>query len=307
MSALSPQVHELARRQHGMLSTEQLTSLGVSPGRRRRLLGSGQFVRVHTTVFRFAAAPDTFEGRCVAACLADPTVVISGASAGRLRWLRGMPDGPVHAMTVRRKLDLEGVVVHRTNQLHPDYDVEHRADGIRLLNVPRLIFDLARFLDDLGLESVIEQVLHRNMTNVPRLLATGRRLSKMGRDGTTRFARVLAKRPRWLKPKQSDHEVRVLAALRTAGVELIPQQRVELLDGTVVHLDGGDPVRRFGVEVDHVTWHGGRLAGQYDKWRDRQLRRVGWYVARVTDDDLDQDFEGIIQELVELYHRSDLA
>ena len=96
----------------------------------------------HPTVFRFAAAPDTFEGRCVAACLADSTVVvISGATAGRLRRLRGMPDGPVHAMTVRRKLDLGGVVVHRTNQLHPDYDVEHRADGIRLLNVPRLIFD----------------------------------------------------------------------------------------------------------------------------------------------------------------------
>jgi very-short-patch-repair endonuclease len=307
VSTLSPQVHELARRQHGMIASEQLTALGVSPGRRRRLLGSGVFIRVHPAVFRFAAVPDTFEGRCAAACLADSTVVISGVTAGRLRRLRGMPDGPIHAMTVRRKLDLDGVVIHRTNQLHPDYDVEHRSDGIRLLKVPRLIFDLARFLDDVGLESVIEQVLHRNMTNVPRLFATGRRLSRMGRDGTTRFARVLGKRPRWMKPKQSDHEVRVLAALRAAGVELIAQQRVELLDGTVVHLDGGDPLRRFGVEVDHITWHGGRLAGQYDKWRDRQLHRVGWYAPRVTDEDLDGDFEGIIQELVELYHARDLA
>jgi hypothetical protein len=290
-----------------MISTEQLNSCGVSPGRRRRLLESGVFIRAHPTVFRFAAAPDTFEGRCVAACLADSSVAISGVTAGRLRRLRGMPDGLIHAMTVRRQLDLDGVVVHRTNQLHPGYDVEHRSDGIRVLEVPRLVFDLARFLDDVDLESVIEQVLHRNMTNVPRLLATGRRLGKMGRDGTTRFARVLGGRPRWMKPKQSDHEVRVLGALRAAGVELVPQQRVELLDGTVVHLDGGDPLRRFGVEVDHVTWHGGRLSGQYDKWRDRQLHRIGWYAPRVTDEDLDTNFDGVIRELVELYHGRDPA
>ena len=57
-----------------------------------------------------------------------------------------------------------------------------------------------------------------------------------------------------------------------------------------LHLDGADRGRRFGVEVDHVTWHGGRLAAQRDKWRDRQLMRIDWVVARVTDEDLQQRF-----------------
>lgn len=36
--------------------------------------------------------------------------------------------------------------------------------------------------------------------------------------------------------------------------------------------------------------------------RDRGLRRLGWQVDRVTDQELTDDFDGTIAELVELYH-----
>ncbi|MGH2478010.1 MAG: hypothetical protein ACRDIL_22415, partial [Candidatus Limnocylindrales bacterium] len=55
------------------------------------------------------------------------------------------------------------------------------------------------------------------------------------------------------------------------------------------------------VEVDHVTWHGGRLDSQADKWRDRQLLRIGWIVARVTDEDLRLRFGSAVSELVEIH------
>ncbi len=60
---------------------------------------------------------------------------------------------------------------------------------------------------------------------------------------------------------------------------------------------------RFGVEVDHVTWHGGRLAAQRDKWRDRQLMRIDWVVVRVTDEDLEQRFNSTVADLVEIHRR----
>ena len=49
-----------------------------------------------------------------------------------------------------------------------------------------------------------------------------------------------------------------------------------------------EPTFKLAVEVDHVTWHGGRLDAQRDKLRDRELTRLGWTVVRVTDEDIDR-------------------
>jgi very-short-patch-repair endonuclease len=57
---------------------------------------------------------------------------------------------------------------------------------------------------------------------------------------------------------------------------------------------------KWAVEIDHVTWHGGRIDAQDDKARDRALRRIGWQVDRVTDEDVRLRFEATIDELVEL-------
>ena len=77
---------------------------------------------------------------------------------------------------------------------------------------------------------------------------------------------------------------------------LEPQVRVDLGGGIRLVLDFADPTVRFGVEVDHVTWHGGRVAAQRDKWRDRQLMRIDWVVVRVTDEDLGHQFNSTVAE-----------
>lgn len=301
MFHMPTEVVTYGRTQHGLVTTPQLIEAGVSHYSRRRLVATGAVLEVHRNVYRFATAPDTLEQRCLAACLAVPDLAISGTCAGRLWQLRRMSSGPVHVMVKQRALDLDEVIVHRTNRLDPSLDVVTRADGIRVLSVPRLVFDLARFLDDDDLESVLEQVLHRRLADLAALFAASRRLRMIGRNGSARFGRVLARRPAWMKPAQSDHELRLLRALRRRGVELDPQHPVQLPDGSTVHLDGADPARRFGVEVDHITWHGGRLVGDYDKWRDRQLARIGWTVPRVPDSAIDRDLERTAAELAEIY------
>lgn len=301
MSDLPVTALALIQQQHGAVSSEQLADCGVTVWCKRRLVRAGTLLEVHRGVYRHAASPDSLEQRCALVCLADPDLVISGPTAGRLLELRRMPVGPVHAMVLRRKVELEDVIVHRTTSLDPERDVVRRSDGIRLLAPRRLVFDFARFLDDADFESVVEQLLDRRLSNVPTMFATGRRLKKSGRDGSARFTRVLWQRPSWVKPKHSDLEVKLLQALQSAGVALQAQCAVHLPDQSVVHLDGGDPTRRFGVEVDHVTWHGGRIASQYDKWRDRQLALMGWLVPRVTDEDLRRRFNETVAELVELH------
>ena len=95
----------------------------------------------------------------------------------------------------------------------------------------------------------------------------------------------------------------MLNALRKRGVgPLVQQFAVRLPNGALIHPDGADPSVEWAVEVDHVTWHGGRFDAQRDKGRDRNARRIGWQVDRVTDLELAETSTRAIDELVELWH-----
>src|SRR6476469_3902078 len=88
--------------------------------------------------------------------------------------------------------------------------------------------------------------------------------------------------------------------MRRRGFDLETQVPVLLDNGREVHLDLAIPPLKFGIEVDHVTWHGGRLETQRDKVRDRELMRLGWTVPRVTDEDLSRRLDQTVQQLVDI-------
>ena len=91
----------------------------------------------------------------------------------------------------------------------------------------------------------------------------------------------------------------------TLGINAAMRKQVPVLldSGQQVRIDLAEPELKFGVEVDHVTWHGGRLDSQNDKARDRALARLGWTIVRVTDADVRVRFHETIAELVEIVDR----
>lgn len=300
MSDLPRPLNAIARAQRGLLTIDQLTAHAVSARRRKRLLDEGVLVPLQRGIYRLATHEVSFEQRCLAARLAAPDAVISGPTAGRLYGLRKCSTDDVHVIA-RRAIDLPDVVAHRTDFLR---DVDVTEMGLfRVLRPARLICDLSAYLSDADLESVIEQVLDRRMASMPLIRSVARLFAASGRTGTRRLVRVLDSRSDWLRPADSDLELRVDRALRARGIELVRQFRVELDGGAVVHLDLADPEVRFGIEIDHVSWHGARLDAQYDKARDRALTRIGWTVVRVTDADIRLRFDSTISDLVDIARR----
>jgi very-short-patch-repair endonuclease len=274
-----------------------LDRTAVSRRTRAAALDSGLLSKVHRNVYRLTSHEETFEQRCVAACLAAPDAALSGPTGGRLMGLRKVWTNDVHVIA-RRTVLLADVVAHRTTFLTPA-DV-HERGPLRLLRPARLVCDLASFLDDDDLESVIEQVLDRRMAQLSTIRELAHSFVRSGRDGSARLARVLDSRPNWRRPVDSDLELCLLRALRRRGLDVVPQFAVVLDSGREVRIDLAAPATKFGIEVDHVTWHGGRLDTQRDKIRDRELMRLGWTIARVTDEDVSRRLEATAQQLMDI-------
>jgi very-short-patch-repair endonuclease len=53
----------------------------------------------------------------------------------------------------------------------------------------------------------------------------------------------------------------------------------------------------FFIEVDHLSWHGGRHETAYDRDRDLRVRASGYDVERVTDAAIDGDLEATVDRL----------
>lgn len=301
MPQFSPTLAAHIAGTHGIVTVEQLLADGIAIDGVRRLVSAGTLVACHERVYRVATSPDTFESRCTAACAADPALIVTAAAGARLWQFRHVwrPEYPIVLASHGAHPVGGPVVVRRTGVLdHTDWLL--RPDGIRVATPPRTWFDCARDVDDERFERLTEWVLDKHAT-VPTLWAMRRRMAGRGRRGLARVNRVLSKRAAWQKPADSGLELRVVNALERGGIrDLVRQHAIKLPDGVTIHADAAIPRIRWALEVDHVTWHGGRLDAQRDKARDRQLRRLGWQVDRVTDVDVDEHFRATIDELVEL-------
>src|SRR6202000_1287974 len=78
---------ELATRQHGVVSTGQLSALGYTRSSVSKASGVGRLPRVHRGVYVVGHQRLTWHGRCMAAVLAASPSVASHWSAG---WLWGL-------------------------------------------------------------------------------------------------------------------------------------------------------------------------------------------------------------------------
>jgi very-short-patch-repair endonuclease len=304
--SLNPSVTAWLRSHHGAVTWTDLDRLGVSRHQINRLLRDGVLISHVRGVYRLAGAPRTPEQAAALACASGPDVVVSHISAGREWGFRRLgPDSGLHVVIAgpNHRL-LPDVVVHRSHRVDP-VDVVDRGDGIRFTSPPRTVFDLASILSDEQLESIIEQVLHDGRATIPTLIATAGRLRQRGRNGSARFGRVLWSRPAWMKPVESDLELQVERAIVEAGLPRpVRQHVVRLPNGEQFRLDFYWPAECEALEVDHVTWHGGKADLTADKRRDRLLRQLGIHTTRISDDDARQRMPAIVSELRAILDRS---
>jgi hypothetical protein len=274
--SLELNVAELAARQQGVVTHQELMALGFSRPAIQRRVGSGRLHRLHKGVYAVGHSKVSEAGRWLAAVLAcEPDAILSHYSAAALWGIRRSNRRLIDVTALQRNhVKRPGIALHLVRGLHPDDRTS--VDGIPITSVARTLLDLAGVVREDALARALEQAERLRLFDlraVDPLIARSR-----GRRGVRALREALLF-CRDLPPMtRSELERRFLDLCRDAGLPL-PAMNVWVIDQEV---DALWAEQRLVVELDSRTFHQTRAAFERDRRRDAALQLGGYRVLRVT-------------------------
>jgi very-short-patch-repair endonuclease len=277
---------ELATRQHGVVSTRQLKTLGYGRNSASKANRVGRLRRIHRGVYAVGYEPLTWEGRCMAAVLAARPAVASHLSAGWLwGFLRGRP-GTIHVTAPTSGRAKRVFVVHFAALASQDLT---EAKDIPVTNVARTKLDLAAMLSMSRLVRVLERSEERGVFDLGALNDLLART--VGHPGHGRLHAALAiYRDQDPAFERSKLERRFRRLVKKAGLPA-PSMNLDVLGYEV---DAYWEPERFVVELDVYETHGSHAAFESDRLRQEDLKLKGVEMIRVTGPRLDREPEAIV-------------
>jgi hypothetical protein len=279
---------ELAKKQHGVVSIEQLRGLGYSQETIRHAIKAGRLHPVCHGVYGVGHAGVSRQGQCLAAVLScGDGALLSHRSAA---WLWGLtkrwqPTIEVTAVSPRRTR--ESIHVHSAEALTPDDRTQ--SAGIPVTAIPRTLLDFA---------AIDPHFLSRALDNAHRLglldlIAIDALISRSrGFKGVARLRTALeVHRPSAFT--RSGLERHFLDLTHSAG---LPQPSMNFfVEG--YELDAYWPIERFAVELDTYDHHGSPLAFESDRIKQEDLKVAGIEMTRVTGVRMDREPKAVADRL----------
>jgi Transcriptional regulator, AbiEi antitoxin/Protein of unknown function (DUF559) len=271
-------VAELAERQFGVVSLDQLRQLGLGERGVRHRVRAGRLRRLYRGVYAVGHGVLRCEGRWMAAVLAcGEGAVLSHGSAAAHWELLGSAAAKIDVTARVSRERVEGIRLHRSRSLDARDTTGH--GGIPITTVARTLLDLAATVRAVRLERALAQAQrlqlydHRAITDV---IARSN-----GHRGTGVLAKATSRNdPKWTR---NDYEAWFLALVREAGLpEPLVNESLAAPDHPALDPDFCWPTHRLIVETDGWETHRTRAAFEQDRARDAALTADGWRVVRFT-------------------------
>ena len=297
-------VSDVAGKQAGVVSRDQLLDLGFSSSAIQRAVSDGTFVWQHQGIYRVASAPASREARLWAAVLwAGEGAVLSHLTAAWLWKLDGIGFAPPDELDVsvparRVVLHSTNVRVHRVKILEPVKDfASYRR--FPCTSLARTVVDLAGVLPADELESAFNSAVRRDKANRDAIDAVLRRLGTRGRVGLASLVEIALRDDLGVTDSRLEDKVRI--ALRRARIPLpIPQLEIPGIDGFPIgRFDFAWPEKSVVLCCDSWAFHGGRDMFEKDRRHSSALMAAGWLPIPITWQRLHNDLDGFLSELRE--------
>ncbi len=285
---------ELAERQHGVATREQLVVIGVSARTVEAWARRGRLHRIHRGVYAVGRRGLDQRGRWLAAVLAcGEGAVLSHLSAAAL-WGLARPRGPTDVTCTPGRARRTGIRAHE-GRLHTSERTE--LSSIPVTTVARTLFDYAEAAPFAQLEKAWEEADRRNLlrfAEIERVCERG-----WGRRALKPIRRLLAEAK---APSEGRSPLETRFARFREHYRLPPAAtNVTVLDREV---DVLWPTARLIVELDSWEHHSHRDAFERDRARDPALLLAGYRTVRVTHRRLDREPDALAAEIQGLLRTS---
>ena len=288
----------LAGRQHGVVKRDQLIRLGFEEGTIKRRLSLGRLHEVRQGVYAPGRRPLTREGRWIAAVLASgPDAVLSHWSAAALWLIRPNSRSIIDVTDPVKSRSWDGI--RRHHKALPADEVTIK-EGIPVTTVPRTIFDLAATESADVVENLIREMEFRELRDQLSLWDLVERYPQ--RRGVARLRLALERlKDEPVGRRRSPLEERFAPFLRRHRLPIPRFNDQIVLAPRRYEVDCHWPGTGQIVELDGWEGHKTRTAFREDRARDRRLKVAGYFVTRLTWNQLDDEPEAIAADLRALF------
>jgi putative AbiEi antitoxin of type IV toxin-antitoxin system/uncharacterized protein DUF559/transcriptional regulator with AbiEi antitoxin domain of type IV toxin-antitoxin system len=283
---------ELAARQWGVVSVEQLRACGVGRGAVEKAVRSGRLHRLYRGVYAVGHSHIGREGRRLAAVLAcGDEAVLSHRSAASHWGLLDTHTGRIDVTAPRSRAGVPGIRLHTARSLTAQDTTTH--EGIPITSVARTLLDLAATTRPDRLERALAQAERLQLYDGNAIRDVIGRSN--GHRGKAALTQATAQEP---KLTRSELEAIFLSLVREAGLPE-PEANLPLAahDHPRLEPDFYWPTYRLVVETDGWETHRTRSAFTRDRRRDAALVAAGWRVMRFTYDDVEYNGATVIDRL----------
>jgi very-short-patch-repair endonuclease/predicted transcriptional regulator of viral defense system len=272
--------------QFGLVTSAQLSELGVSRQGVRTLESRGALERLGGQVWRLAGHPPSHHQRLLAAVLgAGSGAVVSHMAACAWWRFAGIRPSAVEVSVERplQRCDVAGVV-HRVRDLHA-VDVDRR--GVVPVTTPsRSLIDAAPRMSRAQITDVLDAAVRERTIDLAHLRW---RLDELRRRGRPGIRRVLAALPPEEEPRPKEESWLERRLTRLIARARLPPPRCQVPlrhSGGVARVDMYYECARLVIETDGHGSHATRSERQADAERDARLGAAGYRVLRFTYDDV---------------------
>lgn len=293
----SQRLMNLASRQHGVISRGQLRGIGMGDSAIAHAIRAGRLHRAFRGTFALTPQID-LHGRLGAAILACGSgTVVSHRSAGAL--LRLLDTSPAVIDVISSSEQGRGIDGIRCHRVRPRRrDEAGTVDGIPCTSPARTLVDLAGTVGDRTLRSCFERAAQRRLLDIPAIEASldpGRRGLKSLRALVSEWRRAAAVAKKGCLKSPLEAKVLPLVLRRHLPTPHL-NAPVEIANGRI-EVDFLWPDLGLVVEADSRDFHGTDLAFERDRWRDRELFRVGYGTLRVTHQQAEHETDAVAEAM----------
>jgi very-short-patch-repair endonuclease len=294
-------LHDLAERQHGLATTQQLQRLGFERWQLDHLVARNLVERAGPRLVRLRGAPETPLQMLMGRVLdAGPRAALSHTTALAHWGVRGFVTSPVHIVRHRDEGDRpgRGTVLHEVRSLPPEE--VRRLDGIPVVSPGLGLLQLAGMRDahPARVARAVDAAWADRMVSFRSLDALIARMSQRGRPGLGLLRELVQERGPTYVPPASNLEARVAQLLVDGG---LPQMRRQVDsgdgDGWIGRVDFRAADLPVILEVQSERFHIGLTREDDDRRRRQRLEAAGFEVVEVTDVEVFHHPEVLIERL----------